>query len=155
MQSFTLHRVAYIHQFMNTVRAQCINVTCRKVRTESIYILTFQAMHSANQISITTCSMADENVIEAARCFPCLWQVSSKCYKDARARENAWKEVASQVTEQTANRKNTLLSSYFEYRTHPYCSSSFLLPSLSSVKQSKQQHFSLYDEGGVYGTLFI
>ena len=70
-------------------------------RIESISILTFKAMRSANQISVTTCSMADEKLIEDVHCFPCLWQVSSKCYKDARARENTWKEVASQVTEQT------------------------------------------------------
>ena len=43
--------------------------------------------------------MADEKLIEAVRSFPCLCQVSSASYKDARARENAWKKVASQVTE--------------------------------------------------------
>ena len=41
--------------------------------------------------------MLDEKLIKAVHYFPCLWQVSSKSYKDARARENAWKEVANQV----------------------------------------------------------
>ena len=113
-----------------------------------ISILMFQAMHSANQILITTCSMADEKFVEAVCCFPCLRQVSSKSYKDARARENAWKEVASQITEQTVNRNNTLFSCYFEYKMHPHCSW-FVSPSSLSVKQSKQQHFSLYDEGRI------
>ena len=143
---------------MKTVRARCTNMTCRDARIESISILTFQAMHSANQISITMCFMVEEKLIEAVCCFPHLWQVSNKSYKDARARENTWKEVASQVTEQTAN-KNILLSFYFElyyhdflellskYRTHLHFS--FLSLSSSSVKQSKQQHFSLHDEGGV------
>ena len=39
----------------------------------------------------------EEKLVEAVRCYPCLWQVSSREYKDARAKENAWKEVASQV----------------------------------------------------------
>ena len=38
--------------------------------------------------------MEDEKLIEAVREFPCLWRVSSRAYKDARAKENAWKEVA-------------------------------------------------------------
>ena len=39
----------------------------------------------------------DEKIIEAVRGYPCLWQVSCTSYKDARARENAWKDVASKV----------------------------------------------------------
>ena len=159
MQSLASHHVAYVCQFMNTMRAQCTNVTCYNTSIESISILTFQAMRSANQISITTCFMADEKLIEDVCCFPCLWQVSSKSYKDARARENAWKEVASLVTEQTANRNNILLSCYLNCiimtcwsclvnirHTHIFL---FLSPSSSSVKQTKQQHFSLHDEGEV------
>ena len=42
--------------------------------------------------------MDDEKLVEAVHCFPCLWQVSSKLYKDLRAKENAWKEVASKVS---------------------------------------------------------
>ena len=42
--------------------------------------------------------MNDEKLIEALRCFPCLWQVSSTSYKDLRAKENAWKEVAGKVS---------------------------------------------------------
>ena len=38
--------------------------------------------------------MDDERLIESVRGFPCLWRVSSKIYKDIRAKENAWKEVA-------------------------------------------------------------
>ena len=36
-------------------------------------------------------------LIEAVRLFPCLWQVTNPSYKDLRARQNAWIEVASQV----------------------------------------------------------
>ena len=42
--------------------------------------------------------MDDEKLVEAVRSFPCLWQVSLKSYKDLRAKENAWKEVASMVS---------------------------------------------------------
>ena len=38
--------------------------------------------------------------MEAVRSFPCLWEVSCKMYKDAKAQENAWKQVASQVGKQ-------------------------------------------------------
>ena len=54
------------------------------------------------------CLMGDKELIEAVCCFPCLWQVSSKSYKDARTRENTWKEVASEITEETVNRNNIL-----------------------------------------------
>lgn len=39
----------------------------------------------------------EEKLIEAVRCFPCLWQVAAKAYRDQRAKENAWKEVANKV----------------------------------------------------------
>ena len=121
------------------------NMTCRNTRIELILILTFQVICLANQISITKCFMADNKLIEAVRYFPCLWQVSSKSYKDVRTRENAWKEVASQITKEIVDRNNILLSCYFElshhylleplskYRMHPQLSL-FLLPSSSSVK---------------------
>ena len=38
--------------------------------------------------------MEDEQLIEAVREFPCLWLVSSRAYKDLRAKENAWKEIS-------------------------------------------------------------
>ncbi|KAL5509869.1 hypothetical protein EMCRGX_G005308 [Ephydatia muelleri] len=41
----------------------------------------------------------DERIIEAVRAFPCLWQVSSRSYKDLKAKENAWREVASKLGE--------------------------------------------------------
>ena len=31
----------------------------------------------------------DEKLIEGVRNYSCLWQVSSRCYKDLRAKENA------------------------------------------------------------------
>ena len=104
---------------MNTVHARRTNVTCCDARIESISILMSQAMRSANQISITMCFMVDEKPIKAVCCFPYLWQASNKSYKDARAKENTWKEVASQVIEQTAN-KNILLSFYFELYYHDF-----------------------------------
>ena len=48
--------------------------------------------------------MDDEKFVEALRSFLCLWLVSSKDfrakenYKDLRAKENAWNEVASKVS---------------------------------------------------------
>ena len=47
--------VAYVHQFMNAVHAQHTNMMCRNATIQSISILTFCAVHSGNQISITTC----------------------------------------------------------------------------------------------------
>ena len=79
-------------------------MTCRNTRLELISVLTFQVIRLANQISITMCLMADEKLIEAVCCFSCLWQVSSKSYKDVRTR-NAWKEVASQITKKNSEQK--------------------------------------------------
>ena len=42
-------------------------------------------------------AMDDEKLIEVVRDFTCLGQVISKSYKDIRAMENAWKEVANNV----------------------------------------------------------
>ena len=39
--------------------------------------------------------MEDEALVEAVRKFECLWKVNSRIYKDIRAKENAWKAVAS------------------------------------------------------------
>ena len=47
--------------------------------------------------------MEVEKLIEAVRCFPCLWDVTKTSYKDARAKENAWKEVVIQVRNVLAN----------------------------------------------------
>ena len=38
-----------------------------------------------------------EALIEAVRRYPCIWKVNSKAYKDARARENAWKKVSMEI----------------------------------------------------------
>ena len=46
-----------------------------------------------------TCETMEEKLIEAVRSFPCLWKPKARSYKDVRAKENAWKEVASQVRE--------------------------------------------------------
>ena len=43
-------------------------------------------------------SIADEKLIEAVRCFPCLWQVNSRLYRDVVAKGNALKEIANQVS---------------------------------------------------------
>ena len=42
--------------------------------------------------------MDDEKLVEAMREYECLWKVGSKSYKDIRAKENAWKEVTSNVS---------------------------------------------------------
>ncbi|KAL5471568.1 hypothetical protein EMCRGX_G029695 [Ephydatia muelleri] len=38
-----------------------------------------------------------EGFIEAVREFPCLWNVSSKSFKDVHAKENAWKAIAEKL----------------------------------------------------------
>ena len=43
--------------------------------------------------------MDEDKLIEAVRALPCLREVNSKSYRDQRARENAWKEVAQTVRE--------------------------------------------------------
>ena len=40
----------------------------------------------------------EEILIEAVRDLPCLWKVNCKEYRDTRAKENAWKQVATKVT---------------------------------------------------------
>ena len=42
--------------------------------------------------------MCEEKLFDAVRSFPCLWNTKEKCYKDQRARGNAWKEVESLVS---------------------------------------------------------
>ena len=48
-------------------------------------------------------TMEVEKFIEAVRCFPCLWDVTTTCYKDVRTKENVWKEVIIQVRNVLAN----------------------------------------------------
>ena len=43
----------------------------------------------------------DEKIIDAVHEFPSLREVSSKAYKDAIAKGNAWKEVSNKVTTHT------------------------------------------------------
>ena len=42
--------------------------------------------------------MSEEKLIEEIREFPCIWDTSSRSYKDQRAREDAWKHVAQVVS---------------------------------------------------------
>lgn len=49
-------------------------------------------------VSCVYFKLAEEIMIETIRSFPCLWQTSSKSYKDLRAKENDWKEVANHVS---------------------------------------------------------
>ena len=37
--------------------------------------------------------MDEEKIIKTVRKYPCIWEVSNKSYRDAKARENAWKQV--------------------------------------------------------------
>ena len=41
--------------------------------------------------------MDEERLIEEVRKFSCLWDVSTKAYRDSKAKENAWKVVANEV----------------------------------------------------------
>ena len=38
-----------------------------------------------------------EKLIEAVRKYPCIWDMSSKSYKDSKAKENAWTQVSNEV----------------------------------------------------------
>ena len=51
--------------------------------------------------------MDEEKFVEAVHTFDCLWKVSAKVYRDARAKENAWKAVAK------TDRTHTLLNPFF------------------------------------------
>ena len=73
--------------------------------------------------------MDGERLIEAVRSFPCLWNVSSKGYKDLRARENAWKEVTVEV------RKVLHTHQLASYNSLPfYCFSGLVFCCRSSVR---------------------
>ena len=50
--------------------------------------------------------MDEEKFVEAVHTFDCLWKVSAKVYRDARAKENAWKAVAK------TDRTHTLLNPF-------------------------------------------
>ena len=51
--------------------------------------------------------MDEEKLVEAVRTSDCLWKVSAKVYRDARAKENAWKVVAR--TDRTCTYLNPFL----------------------------------------------
>ena len=56
----------------------------------------------------------NEKLIEAVRNFTSLWDVSSKSYKDARCKENAWKEVSEEVSHYSI--VNLALGQYLGWR---------------------------------------
>ena len=66
-------------------------------------------MRSANQsFNNHVSNLTDKKLIETVHCSLACAKYLAKAYKDARARENTWKEVPSQVTEQIANRNNLI-----------------------------------------------
>ena len=70
--------------------------------------------------------MDKEKLVEAVRTFDCLWKVSAKVYRDARAKENAWIAVAR------TDRTRTLLNPFLLFcllcssSSSSSCSSSFV-----------------------------
>uniref|UniRef100_A0A1X7TSK4 MADF domain-containing protein n=1 Tax=Amphimedon queenslandica TaxID=400682 RepID=A0A1X7TSK4_AMPQE len=42
--------------------------------------------------------MADEALLEAVRSYSCVWEMGSKEYKDIKAKENSWKDVATKIS---------------------------------------------------------
>ena len=69
-------------------------------------------------------SIDQVQLIEAVRSFPCLWEISSRDYKDTRARDNAWKSVAEVVgdtpglcSKKQKNRTCILLHAAFVIKT--------------------------------------
>ena len=47
--------------------------------------------------------MDEEKLIEGVQSFPCLWNVSSKGYRDQKAKENAWNTIAIEVRQVPKN----------------------------------------------------
>ena len=45
--------------------------------------------------------MDEEKLIEGVQSFPCLWNVFCKGYRNQRAKEIAWKAIASEVRQVT------------------------------------------------------
>ena len=74
--------------------------------------------------------MDEEKLVEAVRTFDCLWKVSAKVYRDARAKENAWKAVAR------TDRTHTLLNPFLLFCLLRNSSSSSSSCSSSSVPSS-------------------
>ena len=62
--------------------------------------------------------MDEEKFVEAVHTFDCLWKVSAKVYRDARAKENAWKAVAK------TDRTHTVLNPFLLFCLLRSCSSS-------------------------------
>ena len=71
--------------------------------------------------------MDEEKLVEAVPTFDCLWKVSAKGYRDARAKENAWKAVAR------TDRTHTLLNPFLLFCLLRSSSSSSSSCSSSSV----------------------
>ena len=47
--------------------------------------------------------MDEEKLIEGVKSFPCLWEVSCKGFRDQKAKENAWRAIASEVSPKQPN----------------------------------------------------
>ena len=64
--------------------------------------------------------MADlKSLIEVVRQYPCLWHIKSKCYKDARVKENTWSEVVTRVdAEVAAEQDSRILVDKFRYHLY-------------------------------------
>ena len=62
--------------------------------------------------------MDEEKFVEVVHTFDCLWKVSAKAYRDARAKENAWKAVTK------TDRTHTLLNPFLLLCLLRSCSSS-------------------------------
>ena len=131
----TLH--SYVNLWTQWVCAPCTNMMCCNVRIESISILTFQAMRSANQISITTYFDRRETYWNCLL-FPLLEASIKENLQGYKSNRKCMEGISKP---EKKNRNNIQLMN--KYRTHLHSSSSFLLPSSSSVKESKQ-NFSLH-----------
>ena len=55
--------------------------------------------------------MDEEKLVEAVRTSDCLWKVSAKVYRDARAKENAWKAPCC-IRKVNMDRTHTLLNPF-------------------------------------------
>ena len=64
--------------------------------------------------------MNEERLIEEVRKFPCLWDVSTKAYRDIKAKENAWKVVANEVNVASSIIPKILyfISQFFQRKHH-------------------------------------
>ena len=60
-------------------------------------------------------AMEDEKLIEAVKTYPCLWNTTAASYRDVKAKDMAWKQVATQVCSTYMNSNEVLSCEHLVY----------------------------------------